>query len=44
MRSIVYFDDADEEADPEILESKSWEDVKKNIEQAFENYYNKKIK
>ena len=43
MRSIIYFTDADEEADPEILEKKSWEEVKKNIKKAFEDYYNQKL-
>ena len=43
MRSIVYFADADEEADPEIIEIKTWEEVKKNIKIAFEDYYNQKL-
>jgi len=43
MRSIVYFDDADQEADPEVLETISWDEVKNNIKKAFEDYYNKKI-
>ena len=43
MRSIVYFADADEEADPELIEIKTWEEVKKNIKIAFEDYYNQKL-
>jgi predicted nucleotidyltransferase component of viral defense system len=43
MRSIVYFADADEEPDPELMEIKTWEEVKKNIKKAFEDYYNQKL-
>jgi len=39
MRALVYFDDAENEPDPVMIEKTSWEKVKTKIEKAFKNYY-----
>ncbi|WP_187774867.1 nucleotidyl transferase AbiEii/AbiGii toxin family protein [Pedobacter sp. BS3] len=44
MRSIVYFDDAEDDADPEIIEKISWEQVKNIIKKAFNDYYKQNTK
>lgn len=41
VRSLVYFEDAENDPDPVMLEKTSWEMVKKKIEKAFKNYYKK---
>ncbi len=40
MRSLVYFDDAEDDADPVCVEKTTWKQVKKTIDKAFKNYYN----
>lgn len=44
MRSIVYFDDAENDPDPITIENISWSQVKRKITVAFESYYKRNIK
>ena len=37
LRSMIYFDDAEEDADPDLLISKSWEEVKEEICEAVKS-------
>lgn len=37
LRSMIYFDDAEEDADPDLLISKSWEEVKEEIREAVKS-------
>lgn len=39
LRSIIYFEDAEEDPDPEIIEKTTWDTVKSNITKSFDNYY-----
>lgn len=39
IRSLVYFDDAEQEPDPVMVDHTSWDEVKKTIEKAFKDYY-----
>ncbi|MDF3077458.1 MAG: hypothetical protein K0S09_1347 [Sphingobacteriaceae bacterium] len=43
MRSIVYFEDAEDEPDPIKIETISWEQVKQKIVVAFESYYKENL-
>lgn len=43
IRSIVYFTDAEDDADPETLDGTTWSEVKKTITNAFDDYYKKRI-
>ena len=40
LKSLCYFEDAEDEFDPEVLIDLSWEAVKEKIEAAVEGYYN----
>lgn len=42
IRSLVYFDDAETDPDPVMVEKTSWDQVKKAIEKAFKDYYKRK--
>ena len=44
MRSIIYFDDAEDDADPETIEKTSWKQVKNIIKKAFNDYYKQNTK
>jgi predicted nucleotidyltransferase component of viral defense system len=44
MRSIGYFDDAENFLDPECLEGMSWTEVKDAIKKALNNYYKNRYK
>lgn len=37
LRSMIYFDDAEEDADPDLLISKNWEEVKEEIREAVKS-------
>jgi hypothetical protein len=39
IRSVIYFDDAEDYADPESLDGMTWPKVKKVITKAFDDYY-----
>jgi hypothetical protein len=44
IRSVVYFTDAEDDADPESLDGTTWPEVKETITKAFYDYYKKRIK
>ena len=37
-KSIIYFEDAEHEPDPIIMDNRNWEQVKKEVSQHFKNY------
>lgn len=39
LRSLIYFDDAEGDEDPYMIEKTTWKKVKTNIINAFDNYY-----
>ena len=39
IRSVIYFEDAENTITPEALDGMTWNKVKKNIIKAFDNYY-----
>ena len=39
IRSIIYFENAEEDADPECLDGMTWKKAKLIITKAFDNYY-----
>ena len=41
IRSMIYFTDAEDDADPESLDGMTWNKVKKIITKAFDDYYKK---
>jgi hypothetical protein len=42
VRSAVYFNDAEDTIEPESLDGMTWDKVKKDITEAFDNYYKNK--
>ena len=44
IRSVVYFPDAEDDADPESLDGMTWSDVKATIVKSLDDYYKKRIK
>ncbi|HTK18365.1 MAG TPA: nucleotidyl transferase AbiEii/AbiGii toxin family protein [Mucilaginibacter sp.] len=44
IRSVVYFTDAEDDADPDGLDGVTWSDVKATIVKAFDEHYKKRIK
>ncbi|MBV8390761.1 MAG: nucleotidyl transferase AbiEii/AbiGii toxin family protein [Mucilaginibacter sp.] len=44
IRSVIYFTDAEDDADPEDLDGMTWSDVKETITRGFDDYYKKRIK
>jgi predicted nucleotidyltransferase component of viral defense system len=43
VRSVVYFEDAEEDVNPETIDKLTWEKVKKIIVKAFDEYYKRRI-
>ena len=43
IRSVIYFDDAEQTTAPESLDGMTWNKVKKTITKAFDDYYKKRI-
>ncbi|MEO6150017.1 MAG: nucleotidyl transferase AbiEii/AbiGii toxin family protein [Mucilaginibacter sp.] len=43
IRSVIYFDDAEDNVDPVSLEKQTWKQVKKTIIKAFDDYYKRRI-
>ena len=39
IRSVIYFDDAENTIDPESLDGMTWDKVKNTIIKAFDDYY-----
>ncbi len=37
LRSMIYFDDAEDDNDPELLMKQDWEDVKAAVREAVKN-------
>jgi hypothetical protein len=44
IRSVIYFTDAEDDADPESLDGMTWSKVKKDITKAFDDYYKTRLK
>jgi len=42
IRSVIYFNDAEDDTDPETLDGMTWSKVKKIITKAFDEYYKKR--
>jgi predicted nucleotidyltransferase component of viral defense system len=42
IRSMVYFNDAEDKIEPEALDGMTWEKVKQTIERAMKKYYKKR--
>ena len=42
LRSLAYFDDANEDEQPEMIIQADWNEVKKTIENTLENYVKSK--
>ncbi|HEY4322611.1 MAG TPA: nucleotidyl transferase AbiEii/AbiGii toxin family protein [Mucilaginibacter sp.] len=42
IRSMIYFTDAEDDQDPQSLDGMTWDNVKKIIKKAFDDYYKKK--
>lgn len=43
IRSVIYFSDAEDDANPETLDNITWVEVKQNISKAFDDYYKRRI-
>lgn len=43
LKSLIYFDDAEQEPELQLLSNISWDEVKQNIRQAYFEYVNKSI-
>lgn len=43
LKSLIYFDDAEQEPELQLLSNISWDEVKQNIRQAYFEYINKSI-
>ncbi len=37
LRSMIYFDDAEDDTDPDLLINKSWDEVKEDIREAVKS-------